>query len=139
MKNIYSDNVDEINKQLDVVQHNCKERLLSAEKCIGVIDLITTGYSAFTNSIYKVGLRNVPKCKLKGTRIIIHASMERLPRSYKYPAQETSCEFEYDGKGWKFIKCSRDRIKPSAKAILDVELFLSDTAKQAILDDLLIL
>lgn len=122
-KNIYSTDTELIESKLNEVQGRCKERLLNPESLHGTLC-----------SIHKYKLSDIPKKALNGTTIILHASMERMPQAYKYPATETSCTFIHDGKGWRFVSCDRDYIKPSSKGIFKAEVVLSDTAKQAILD-----
>lgn len=126
-KNIYSTDTELIESKLNEIQGRCKERLFYACDCDGILQ-----------NIYCEKLHSIPKKYLKGTTIILHASMDRMPQAYKYPATETSITFTHDGKGWKFIECNRDYIKPSSKARYNAEVFLSDTAKQAILDSLII-
>lgn len=126
-KNIYSTDEELIKSKLNEVQGRCKERLFYASDCDGILQ-----------NIHCAKLHSIPKKALKGTTIILHASMDRMPQAYKYPATETSITFTHDGKGWKFIECNRDYIKPSSKARYNAEVFLSDTAKQSILDSLII-
>ena len=125
--NIYSTDTELIESKLNEAQGRCKERLFYAGDCDGIL-----------RDIHCAKLHSIPKKDLKGTMIILHASMDRMPQAYKHPATETSITFTHDGKGWRFIECNRDRIKPSSKARYNAEVFLSDSAKQAILDSLLI-
>lgn len=125
--NIYSTDTELIESKLNEVQGRCSTRLLRAE-CL----------NENLCSIHRFKLHSIPKKDLKGTTIILHACMRRMPQAYKYPAIGSNITFTHDGKGWRFIECNRDRIKPSSKAWFNAEVFLSDTAKQAILDSLLI-
>lgn len=122
-KIIYSNDYELIESKLNEVQGKCRERLLYPKVCNETL-----------SQIHHSRLLSIPKKSLNGTTIILHASMDRMPRSYKYPAKETSCTFIHDGKGWRFVSCDRDYIKPSSKGIFKAEVILSDTAKQAILD-----
>lgn len=81
-------------------------------------------------------LNNMPKKAITGTRAIVHASTEKLPRSYKYRAESTQAEFAHDGKGWVLVNVCRDTLKQSSAAKEGVELELSDTAKEWLLDSL---
>lgn len=133
-KIIYVTDTDILNEQLDSVQNRCTRRILTADKCNHVLnnDLKTRNYVGYP-------FCSIPKTRLKGTKAIVHASMERMPQAYKHKASETNATFEFDGKGWRFIECRRDYIRHSSKAFLNVELELSDSAKNYILDSFAVL
>ena len=133
-KIIYVTDTCLLNERLDSIQNRCKRRTLTADKCNCVLN-------KDLKNRYLVGYPfcSIPNTRLKGTKVIIHASMERMPQIYKYKASETNATFGFDGKGWRFIECRRDYIRPSSKARLNVELELSDSAKNYILDSFAVL
>lgn len=79
-------------------------------------------------------LNGMPKKALTGTHATVHASTEKLPSSYKYRAESTQAEFLHDGKGWMLVSVWRGTLKQSSTNKEGVELDLSDTAKEWLLD-----
>lgn len=81
-------------------------------------------------------LNGISSKVLKGSKAVYHASNERLPRSYKYQADSTQIALEHDGKDWFIVDVSRKALRQAAKFRLGIELTLSDTAKEWLLNDL---
>ena len=100
---------------------NAKTRTLSVEDCGEYIVEFETRC-------------DIPKSAMSGTQITIHASMEKLPKSYKYPATSTKAVFEFDGRKWRLLKAMRDYIVQRA-GNCHVTAVFSQSAKAAIVDN----
>lgn len=66
------------------------------------------------------------KKSLKGTKITVHASTEKLPNAYKYRAESTQAELEHDGKGWVIVEVKRATLKQSSACKIGLEIQPSD-------------
>lgn len=108
-----------LNDKLNELQNRCKERVLSAESCIEYL----------TNVEIHLG---VSKKAMTGTKVVVHATMGKLPHSYRYTANSTKAVFVFDGKHWRFVKAYRDRLFQKNN-VYHSELELSDSAKEALI------
>lgn len=93
-------------------------RTLSADEC--------ADYLAVFES-----LTDISKRAMTGTTVVVHGSMERLPKAYKYRADSTKAAFRYDGKTWRFLEAERSVLKQGSPLTHVVASF-SDSAKEAI-------
>lgn len=84
-------------------------------------------------------MMNWPSKKaLKGTRVLVHASTEKLPNSYRYRAESTQALFEHDGKGWVLVEVKRGTLRQSSDSSKHgLEIYASDEAKNHMLSSLL--
>lgn len=73
----------------------------------------------------------ISKKALTGTKVIVHATMEKLPNSYGYAANSTKATFTFDGRHWCFVDAERSFLKQKS-GNCHCEVFLSDTAKGSI-------
>lgn len=73
----------------------------------------------------------ISKKALTGTKVTVHASMEQLPRAYKWNADSTKASFLFDGKKWKFMTAERSRLVQCCGSY-HVVATLSQTAIDAI-------
>ena len=62
------------------------------------------------------------KKALKGTKVTVHASTEKLPSAYKYRAESTQAELEHDGKGWVLVEVKRATLKQSSACKIGLEI-----------------
>ena len=74
---------------------------------------------------------DISKKALTGTEVTVHASMEQLPRAYKWNADSTKASFLFDGKKWKFLTAERSRLVQRCGSY-HVVATLSQTAIEAI-------
>lgn len=105
--------------KLDELQGRCKERLLSVEDCKHRLNKV----DCFLNITNKA---------MTGTKVIVHADMQTLPKCYRYVANSTKAVFVYDGKHWCFVSAFRDRMIQKGIAY-HCEIELSATAQNAVL------
>lgn len=122
---IYSTNLEAIAEAISNAEGRATARTMNAEYVGSKLFYVVNRY-----------LNDMPKKALTGTRATIHASTKKLPSSYKYHAESTQAEFMHDGKGWALVNVCRDTLKQSSSAKEGVELELSDTAKEWLLDSL---
>ena len=122
---IYSNNTEAIAEAISNAEGRATARTMNAEYADAKLFHIVNKY-----------LNGMPKKALTGTRATIHASTEKLPSSYKYRAESTQAEFLHDGKGWTLVSVWRGTLKQSSANKEGVELELSDTAKEWLLDSL---
>lgn len=108
-----------LNDKLNELQNRCEQRLLSVESC-----------SEYLKKVERV--LGVTKKAMTGTKVVVHATMEKLPNSYRYTANSTKAVFTFDGKHWRFVKAYRDRLIQKTNAY-HTELELSDSAQEAII------
>lgn len=73
----------------------------------------------------------ISKKAMAGTVVIVHGSMEQLPRAYKYRADSTKASFQFDGKTWRFLNAERSTLRQRSSHIHVIASF-SPTAKDAI-------
>jgi len=82
-------------------------------------------------------LRWPSKKALKGTRVLVHASTEKLPSTYAFRAESTQALFEHDGKGWYFIEAKRGTLRQSSdRSKRGLEIYASDAAKEHMLSSI---
>lgn len=74
---------------------------------------------------------DISKKALTGTKVTVHASMEQLPRAYKWNADSTKASFLFDGKKWKFLTVERSLLVQRCGSY-HVVATLSQTAIDAI-------
>jgi len=86
----------QLNAELEKEQGKARERILDAESCAEFL-------SAYENFL------GLPKTKLKGLRVRVHASMEQFPHAYKYTPYTTRAVFEHNGRHWVYIPMTADR------------------------------
>lgn len=122
---IYSTDTEKLNAVITEAEGRATARTMNAEYVDSKLFYVVTRH-----------LNGMPKKALTGTRATVHASTEKLPRSYKYSADSTQAEFLHDGKGWVLVSVWRGTLKQSSYAKEGVELDLSDTAKEWLLDSL---
>ena len=122
---IYSTDTDKLNAAITEAEGRATARTMSAEYADSKLFYVVNSY-----------LNGMPKKALTGTRATVHASTEKLPSSYKYRAESTQAEFMHDGKGWFLVSVWRGTLRQSSAAKEGVELELSDTAKEWLLDSL---
>ena len=125
MKKIYIENIEAANEMIKAAEDRATARTASAEAML----------AAFAQ-LRSERLNGISKQALKGCKAVYHASNERLPRSYKYQAESTQISLEHDGKDWHIVDVSRKTLRQAAKFRLGIELTLSDTAKEWLLNDL---
>ena len=90
------------------------------------------------NTLYRVMhiyLNDLPKKYAVGCKATVHASTEKLAKSYTYRAESTQAHFEHDGKGWVLVSVERATLR-QAPSKEGVELELTDAAKEWLLDSL---
>lgn len=109
-----------LNEKLDTANGRATARTLSADKCAEYLE-------EFERKAF------ISKKAMTGTTVTVHASMEKLPLSYKYSADSTKAVFEYDGKHWRFKNAERSRLVQRA-GFWHVEAVFSQTAILAIAD-----
>lgn len=73
------------------------------------------------------------KKDLAGTRVRVHASTEKLPSAYRYPADSTQVVAEHDGKGWILVEVVRDTLRQSSASKYGLEIEPSKGARAHIL------
>jgi hypothetical protein len=78
-------------------------------------------------------LMSPSKKDLAGTRVRVHGSTEKLPRSYRYRADSTQALCEHDGKGWVLVEVARDTLRQSAVYKRGLEIEPSDSARDHIM------
>ncbi len=122
---IYSTDTEKLNAAIIEAEGRATARTMNAEDVDGILTRIVARY-----------LNDMPKKALAGTTATIHASTEKLPSAYKYSADSTHAEFMHDGKGWFLVSVWRGTLRQSSRAKEGVELDLSDTAKEWLLDSL---
>ena len=122
---IYSTDIEKLDDAIIEAEGRSTARTMDAGYVDSKLYYVVTRY-----------LNNMPKKALAGTRATVHASTEKLPRSYKYRAESTQAEFLHDGKGWMLVSVWRGTLRQSSAAKEGVELELSDTAKEWLLDSL---
>lgn len=122
---IYSTDTDKLNAAITEAEGRATARTMNAEYVGSKLFYVVNRY-----------LNGMPKKALAGTRATIHASTKKLPSSYKYRAESTQAEFLHDGKGWALVSVWRGTLRQSSAAKEGVELELSDTAKEWLLDSL---
>lgn len=108
-----------LSSKLAELQDKCKTRLLSVDDCVWRL-------MGVDNYLY------ISKKAKTGTKVVVHASMSKLPNSYKYQADSTKAVFIFDGKRWCFMTAYRDRMLQK-HSYDHCEIELSDTAKEAVL------
>lgn len=108
-----------LNDKLNELQNRCQERLLSVESCS----------EHLKNAEEHLSLS---KKAMTWTKVVVHATMEKLPHSYRYTANSTKAVFTFDGKHWRFVKAYRDRLIQKGNTY-HTELELSDSAQEAII------
>lgn len=108
-----------LSDKLNEIQNRSKERLLSVETCA----------ERLTEVENFIG---ITKKAMTGTKVIVHASMEKLPHTYKYSANSTKAVFTFDGKRWRFLTAYRDHIVQRSN-YFHSEIELSDLAKEGII------
>jgi hypothetical protein len=86
----------QLNFELIKEQGKARERVLDDESCAEYL----SAYEDF------LGL---PKAKLKGLKVRVHACMEQFPHAYKYTPYTTRAVFEHNGRHWVFVPLSVDR------------------------------
>ncbi len=114
-KKIYLHDAECLQSAINQAEGRATQRCLSADDCAERLD--------------KCNLCGMPKCRLKGCTATIHGSNDRMPQSYKYPAQCTQVTFRHDGKDWVFVSAKRDYIHVHASSRHGVEYTLTDDAK----------
>ncbi len=122
---IYSTNLEALAEAISNAEGRATARTMRAEDARDTLERVVSRY-----------LNYMPKKALAGTSATIHASTEKLPSSYKYRAESTQAEFLHDGKGWMLVSVWRGTLRQSSCAKEGVELELSDTAKEWLLDSL---
>lgn len=122
---IYSTDTDKLNAAITEAEGRATARTMNAEYVGSKLFYVVNRY-----------LNDMPKKALTGTRATVHASTKKLPSSYKYRAESTQAEFLHDGKGWTLVSVWRGTLRQSSAAKEGVELELSDTAKEWLLDSL---
>lgn len=85
-----------LNAELDKANGKARERTLDAGLC------------AQNLSDYE-GYLDLPKTKLKGLKVRVHASMEKFPSAYKYTPYSTQAVFEHNGRRWVYVPGSSER------------------------------
>jgi hypothetical protein len=125
MKKVYIRNIEAANEMIKAAEGRATARTASAEALLAAFDQLRIER-----------LNGISSKALKGSKAIYHASSERLPRSYKYQADSTQIALEHDGKDWFIVDVSRKTLRQTAKLRLGIELTLSDTAKEWLLNDL---
>ncbi len=108
-----------LNDKLNELQDRCQERLLSVESCGEYLKDVEEHLS-------------LSKKAMTGTKVVVHATMEKLPHSYRYTANSTKAVFTFDGKHWRFVKAYRDRMVQRSN-YFHSEIELSDLAKEGII------
>lgn len=104
--------------KLNELQKRCKERLLSVDDCGKYLTYVENNLG-------------ISKKEMTGTKVVVHASMEKLPHSYKYSANSTKAVFTFDGKHWRYLTAYRDRLVQKSN-YFHCEIELSDSAKEGI-------
>jgi hypothetical protein len=122
---IYSTDTEKLNAAIIEAEGRATARTMNAEYVDSKLFYVVNRY-----------LNGLPKKALTGTRATVHASTEKLPSSYKYRAESTQAEFLHDGKGWVLVSVWRGTLRQSSAAKEGVELELTDTAKEWLLDSL---
>lgn len=122
---IYSTNIEALAEAISNAEGRATARTMNAEYVDSKLFYVVNRY-----------LNGMPKKALTGTRATVHASTEKLPSSYKYRAESTQAEFLHDGKGWALVSVWRGTLMQSSAAKEGVELDLSDTAKEWLLNSL---
>lgn len=123
---IYSDNLEAITTAIEAAEGRATARTLSPESVCEKLNRAEA-------------MMNWPSKKaLKGTRILVHASTEKLPNSYKYRAESTQALFEHDGKGWILVEVKRGTLRQSSDCSKrGLEIYASDEAKNHMLSAIL--
>lgn len=108
--------IEDIQKMIDAAEGKASVRTLSAG------DLCAKAAAAER-------MMHWPSKKaLKGTKITVHASTEKLPSAYKYRAESTQAELEHDGKGWVIVEVKRATLKQSSARKIGIEITPSQAA-----------
>jgi hypothetical protein len=108
-----------LNDKLNELQNRSKERLLSVESCAEHLTKVEN-------------CLGITRKAMTGTKVVVHASMEKLPHAYKYAANSTKAVFTFDGKHWRFLTAYRDRMVQRSN-YFHSEIELSDSAKEGII------
>lgn len=119
-KKIYLHDAERLQSALNKAEGRATQRCLSAEQC--------------KQRLEKCNLCGMPKCRLKGCRVILHGSTERMPQSYRYPAMATHVTMYHDGKDWVFVSAKRDYIHVHTSSKHGVEYNLTDEAKDWLIE-----
>lgn len=114
-KKIYLHDAERLQSAINQAEGRATQRCISATDCAERLD--------------KCNLCGMPKCKLKGCTVVIHGANNRMPQSYRYPAQCTQVTFRHDGKDWEFLSAKRDNIHVRTSSLHGVEYNLTDDAK----------
>lgn len=122
---IYTDNFEAIEAKIQEAQGRATARTLTAE-----------GVAERLEAVAYNDLRGITKKALAGTRATVHGSTDKLPSAYKYPAESTQVVVEHDGKGWVLVEARRDRLAQKGSGLRGVELALSDSAKEWVINSL---
>jgi hypothetical protein len=107
-----------LSDKLNELQNRCEERLLSVESCAEYLGYVEKHLG-------------ISKKAMTGTKVVIHATMEKLPHSYKYAANSTKAVFIFDGKHWRYLTAYRDQLVQKSN-YFHCEIELSDSAKEGI-------
>jgi hypothetical protein len=107
-----------LNDKLNELQNRSKERLLSVESCAEYLGYVENHLG-------------ISKKAMAGTKVVVHASMVKLPHSYKYAANSTKAVFIFDGKHWRYLTAYRDKLVQKSN-YFHCEIELSDSAKEEI-------
>lgn len=114
-KKIYLHDAERLQSVINHAEGRATQRCISAADCAERLD--------------RCNLCGMPKYRLKGCTVIIHGSNDRMPQSYRYPAQCTQVTFRHDGKDWVFASAKRDYIHVHTSSRHGVEYTLTDEAK----------
>jgi hypothetical protein len=120
-KKIYAHELDKLQTAINEAEGRATQRCLSAEAC--------------QDKLNKCSLCGMPKSKLKGCKVTLHGSTERMPSSYRYPSMCTHVMMHHDGKGWVFDSANRDYIRVRTSSVHGVEYVLTDEAKTWLIDN----
>jgi hypothetical protein len=114
-RKIYLHDAERLQSAIDKAEGRATQRCLSATECAERLD--------------KCNLCGMPKSRLKDCAVVLHGSNEKMPQSYRYPAQCTQVTFRHDGKDWVFVSAKRDYIHVRTSSRHGVEYVLTDDAK----------
>lgn len=114
-RKIYVSETERLQSAIDQAEGRATQRCLSAGEC--------------RERLERYNLCGMPKCRLKGCKVTVHGSNERMPQSYKYPAQCTQVSFIHDGKDWVFSGAKRDNIQVHTSSCHGLEYSMTDAAK----------
>lgn len=111
-----SSQIEDIQKMIDAAEGKATSRTLNAA------DLCAKAIAA------EKMMHWPSKKALAGTRVVVHASTEKLPRAYKYRAESTQATIEHDGKGWVIVDVKRGTLRQSTASKIGLEITPSQAA-----------